>query len=1008
MDYIEAFNQKLMVLAHVTVVGDEKSDDFQLLSSALDTPTNDELLTPLSRLQKYANSDNGFNRQMAARGLLESLRTICDPEDRDAGLDTMLRLSEDQEPMVRAELMEQIPHIAMLCQENRSFFPNTVQDYILPLVVRYLTDSNNQVRKTSQAALLVLLEQELIEKRDIEEQVCPIIIQLSGQGSSEDYRNEAVALMSKVAPLIGKEITLNLVLPQFTELCSDSMFHIRKVCAANFGDICNVVGEEATEDLLLPKFEDLCEDGVWGVRKACAECFMAVSWAVSRTVRSEKLSPLFVKLLTDQSRWVRMAAFQTLGPFISTFADPSVSGVQVVCNPDGTVQIASVVDNSESESDEVPSLVFSETQSSQQSSSSSDQSSGQEPRTYSAMQAVAMEVDETVTGDSGTIILGQDKTGVVPLEADPAAAVRASSNIHQGLGHVEFTPEQGAVLVTPEVPSSYDSFLFWRNPIPVIDIQPEIEEATTEDSSSSSERFTTVAELTLETSKSGSENEQKASPDSGIASPAGTPDSGTGSDGEGSPSVSEQTKEVNGVDESQRDVKDITENVSDLELQNAARQPSEEVDNNANVSPSEESSTSQTLAEAGGMVVHKANLNEAEEVLETVSNICSTHVIGQRVNEKTLTFRNGIVEEEVVPEWSDLDPSSANTSNEMQTPERPQRLTQDVIPAELLDLYLSMTDPSRAQTVDTEIARHCAFSLPGVALTMGRKNWQCLKEVYETLASDMQWKVRRTLAFSIHELALILGDEVTTMDLVPIFNCFLRDLDEVRIGVLKHFADFVKLLKPELRKQYLVRMTDFLTTDNTRNWRFRLELAEQLISLCDMYEPGDVCEHLFPIALTLAGDRVADVRFTAYRLLGVIMKRINTADDQTLRQNFIDGIITRYANSDRWFGRQTFIHLCQNLVEVQSVEDEQFAQNLLPSLLSLGNDSIPNVRITLARLLTQNLLPIDFYQSMANPFYEKMMDVVGQLQKDVDQDVRFFSSYNFSNNLHNKKIDHPV
>ena len=40
------------------------------------------------------------------------------------------------------------------------------------------------------------------------------------------------------------------------------------------------------------------------------------------------------------------------------------------------------------------------------------------------------------------------------------------------------------------------------------------------------------------------------------------------------------------------------------------------------------------------------------------------------------------------------------------------------------------------------------------------------------------------------------------------------------------------------------------------------------------------------------------------------------------------------------------------------MENEQFAQNLLPSLLSLVNDSIPNVRITLARLLTQRVLPV--------------------------------------------------
>lgn len=56
-----------------------------------------------------------------------------------------------------------------------------------------------------------------------------------------------------------------------------------------------------------------------------------------------------------------------------------------------------------------------------------------------------------------------------------------------------------------------------------------------------------------------------------------------------------------------------------------------------------------------------------------------------------------------------------------------------------------------------------------------------------------QWKVRRTLAFSIHELAVILGDQLTAADLVPVFNGFLKDLDEVRIGILKHLYDFLKV-----------------------------------------------------------------------------------------------------------------------------------------------------------------------------------------------------------------------
>ena len=54
-----------------------------------------------------------------------------------------------------------------------------------------------------------------------------------------------------------------------------------------------------------------------------------------------------------------------------------------------------------------------------------------------------------------------------------------------------------------------------------------------------------------------------------------------------------------------------------------------------------------------------------------------------------------------------------------------------------------------------------------------------IRETYETLANDMQWKVRRTVASSIHELGVILGEEIAAEDLVPIFDGFIKDLDEV-------------------------------------------------------------------------------------------------------------------------------------------------------------------------------------------------------------------------------------
>ena len=144
----------------------------------------DEGLSPVEKLEKYADSDNIFNRQMVARTILETLRQVMeDKEESMAGdvtrvFNVVELLARDTEPSVRAELMEQIPHIAMFCQESETVYPQSqstltgvVPTHLLPLVVKFLTDTNSQVRKTSQAALLVLLEQGLVETQDVVEQV---------------------------------------------------------------------------------------------------------------------------------------------------------------------------------------------------------------------------------------------------------------------------------------------------------------------------------------------------------------------------------------------------------------------------------------------------------------------------------------------------------------------------------------------------------------------------------------------------------------------------------------------------------------------------------------------------------------------------------------------------------------------------------------------------------------------------------------------------------------------
>jgi serine/threonine-protein phosphatase 4 regulatory subunit 1 len=51
--------------------------------------------------------------------------------------------------------------------------------------------------------------------------------------------------------------------------------------------------------------------------------------------------------------------------------------------------------------------------------------------------------------------------------------------------------------------------------------------------------------------------------------------------------------------------------------------------------------------------------------------------------------------------------------------------------------------------------------------------WQKLKPTYDLLVKDSRWKVRRTLSFSLHEVAKIIGPDLTEKDLIPLLFHFL-------------------------------------------------------------------------------------------------------------------------------------------------------------------------------------------------------------------------------------------
>ncbi|XP_022341101.2 serine/threonine-protein phosphatase 4 regulatory subunit 1-like isoform X1 [Crassostrea virginica] len=988
--------------------GNDGPDDGYGLDDSLDGDdvyNSDYKLTPLQKLEKYMQSENVYTRQMVARGLLDTLRAVEEMDEEVFPVfNAMVKLSQDSDPIVRSELMEQVPHLAVYCQDNLELYDKAISSYLLPMVVRYLNDQNNQVRKTSQAALLVLMEQELICKEDVEDQVVGVILDLASPDSLDDYRTEAVALMSKMAPLLGTDMTERLFLLRFCEMCTDPLFHVRKVCAANFGDICKVAGQDNTEKHLLPKFYYLCEDGVWGVRKACAECFMVVSCSCSQDVRKGELANLFVNLLCDLSRWVRMAAFQQLGPFISTFADPGLTGLYV--NEDGILsvqmehiqnieKIKAIGEKLEHESKQIQESGLTE---------ETDEETKEGAVTGNTCD-INMDLSEMDTNTEIIVSTCATKERSSSEEELSLEEIRAQEYLSKKASQSEKTSED-ANPDSNDLSSPNSSNVERSENLALTGAEsslPSKSAAGDDDGHQATEeedncdKCSAGEEESIRSSLGSEEGDTKAVCDSVDQNKSNSEEEHIHSDSPIS-DFNSFTFWRDPLPEVSLDL-DITSDNQNVSLRTPMENECEPI-NNDHRSLSPASATNQLYSETG-VRIHTANINTVSE--ESVNNIGSTHVLGQNLNEvmdgivHDYGFIDSFSELSVLP-LTDISGSSLGYIDSDSSPDIAETMDeatlaqmQDIVPQSLLESYLGMVDPSRAQTVDTEITKYCAYNLPAVAYTLGRKNWNCIKVLYEKLASDMQWKVRRTLAFSIHEMALILGDEITHRDLVPVFDGFLKDLDEVKIGVLKHLADFLRLLKPEVRRQYLTKLPGFLNTDNTRNWRFRLELAEQLIMTSELFSSVEISQHLLPICVSLMEDKVAEVRLIAYKLMSAMVKRL-AYEDEKLTESLLNELLSKFAKSSKWVGRQTFTQMCLAILEDEALPLDMFSKILLPSLLNISHDPVPNVRLLLSQVMSGQIIPREVFTLDSHPQHQEIFNTLERLKVDSDKDVRYFAN----------------
>ncbi|KRZ73373.1 Serine/threonine-protein phosphatase 4 regulatory subunit 1, partial [Trichinella papuae] len=285
---------------------------------------------------------------------------------------------------------------------------------------------------------------------------------------------------------------------------------------------------------------------------------------------------------------------------------------------------------------------------------------------------------------------------------------------------------------------------------------------------------------------------------------------------------------------------------------------------------------------------------------------------------------------------------------------------QNIVPPDLLHEYLMMARKVDGSGFDEDSAYLASVSFPGVVLALGRSYWYLLKGAFVDFSQNNHQKVRRTLACSMHVLAMILGPEISELDLVPIFIRLMRDdMDIVRMGALDHLYEFILQLELSGRRPVVANLSAFLESSSPTNWRFRQQFVDQLTLICSLCTLDDVNRYLSPISLTLAIDKVAEVRERAFKLIARVLSYLYKEEKAidgciTLADQLAVDVVKSFGKSLQWRRRQSFCKIIGYVLSEPSISLDDFKRLFLATFVELLNDKIPHVRISGSRIYSNN------------------------------------------------------
>jgi len=251
--------------------------------------------------------------------------------------------------------------------------------------------------------------------------------------------------------------------------------------------------------------------------------------------------------------------------------------------------------------------------------------------------------------------------------------------------------------------------------------------------------------------------------------------------------------------------------------------------------------------------------------------------------------------------------------------------------------------------------------------------------VVKNLVVDTSQHVRAALASVIMGLAPILGKPHTTEHLLPLYLQLLKDeFPEVRLNIISKLDQVNQVIGIDQLSQSLLPAIVELAED--RQWRVRLAIIEYIPLLASQLGVEFFDEKLGNLCMTWLGDCVYSIREAATNNL----KKLTETFGIEWAQNTIIRKVLAMCAHPNYLYRMTTLFAISVLASV--VGQDVICDSMLPLVIRMATDQVPNIRFNVAKTL-RVLIPL-----LDGAVVQKTIKpTLTTLFEDVDRDVKYFA-----------------